>query len=138
MSTLTSCYERIRNISHFRFLFVNRLTHYFVLLVLAVGSTATGASPKVSEQAPAALKTFLEHEGFGGAPLQRRFGNHLYAKALINGHRAALAIDTGCPFTLLDRASAREMGFGIKETKSHIFNVYGVAEQFAVGKLATL
>src|SRR5207302_8885761 len=31
---------------------------------------------------PAALKTFLEREGFGGSPLQRRFGNHLFATTI--------------------------------------------------------
>src|SRR5438874_5251687 len=45
--------------------------------------------------APAALKTFLEREGFGGSPLQRRFGNHLFATTLINGRKTALMIDSG-------------------------------------------
>ena len=58
-----------------------------------------------AEATPAALKTFLEHEGYGGSPLQRRLGNHLFATTVINGRRTALAIDTGAPFTLLVRFS---------------------------------
>jgi len=86
----------------------------------------------------AALKTFLEREGFGGSPLQRRFGNHLFVSTLINGRRTALMIDTGCPFTLINRDSARRLGLGIKETKSELSGITGEAKRFAVGELATL
>src|SRR5439155_25297032 len=50
---------------------------------------------------PAALKTLLEHEGYGGSYLQRRQGNHLFATGIINGRRSAFAIDTGDPFTFV-------------------------------------
>lgn len=87
---------------------------------------------------PAALKTFLEHEGFGGSPLQRRFGNHLFATTLINGRRTALMIDSGCPITLIDRASAQKLGLHVEETKSYIGGVTGKAERYGISKLATL
>ena len=88
--------------------------------------------------APAALKTFLEHEGFGESALARRFGNHLFANTNMNGRRTALLVDTGCPFTLIDRASARKVGLGVQETKSYIVGVTGEAQHSGVSKLKTL
>ena len=95
-------------------------------------SQAAGSSP------PAALKTFLEREGFGGAPLQRRFGNHLFVNTIMNGRRTALMVDTGCPFTLIDRASAQKVGLGVAETKSYVVGVVGNAHRYGVGKVAIL
>ena len=95
-------------------------------------SQAAGSSP------PAALKTFLEREGFGGSPLQRRFGNHLFASTLINGRRTALMIDSGCPVTLIDRASAGKLGLRVQETKKYIGGVTGNAERYGISTLATL
>jgi predicted aspartyl protease len=88
--------------------------------------------------APTALKTFLEHEGYGGAPLQRRFGNHLFVNTLINGRRTALMVDTGCPFTLIDRASVGKLGLGVKETKKEVIGVTGYAKRYGLGQLDTL
>jgi predicted aspartyl protease len=87
---------------------------------------------------PAALKTFLEHEGFGGSPLQRRLGNHLFATTIINGRRTALVIDTGCPFTLIDRASASSLGLRVQETKAHVTGVSGLSERAGIAKMATM
>ena len=56
----------------------------------------------------------------------------------MNGRRTALMIDTGCPYTLIDRASARKVGLGVEETKSYVVGVTGKAERYGVGKLATL
>lgn len=95
------------------------------------GGRAAGA-------APAALKTFLEHEGYGGSPLQRRFGNHLFVNALLNGRRGALMIDSGCPDTLINRSSAQRLALGAKETKGYIVGVTGSAERVGISKLATL
>lgn len=93
---------------------------------------------RVAKAEPAALKTFLEHEGYGGSPLQRRFGNHLFVNTLINGRRTALMIDSGCPITLLDRASAQKLGLHVEETKKYIGGVTGVAERYGISKLTTL
>ena len=91
-----------------------------------------------AEATPAALKTFLEREGYGGSPLQRRFGNHLFVDTLIDGRKTALMIDTGCPFTLIDRTSARRIGLGLKETKSEITGVKGNSQPYAVSRIASL
>ena len=88
--------------------------------------------------APSTLKTFLEHEGYGGSPLQRRFGNHLFVNTLMNGRRSALMIDTGCPYTLIDRGSAKKVGIDIKESKFSVTNVVGEKRRFGFSKVATL
>jgi predicted aspartyl protease len=91
-----------------------------------------------SAAAPAALKTFLEREGYGGSSLQRRFGNHLFANTLINGRRSALMIDSGCPVTLIDRTSAARLGLYVQETKKYIGGVTGHAERYGISTLSTL
>lgn len=106
--------------------------------IAAISCSPMRISPAAGSAPPAALKTFLEHEGYGGSPLQRRFGNHLFVNTLINGRKTALMVDTGCPFTLLDRASARRIGLGLKETKSEVIGVTGNAQRFAVSTLAAL
>ncbi len=73
---------------------------------------------------PAALKTFLEREGFGGSPLQRRLGNHLFVTTIMNGRRTALMIDTGSPRTLIDRGRIHSLGLA--------------PEHYGVSKLTTL
>ena len=88
--------------------------------------------------APAALKTFLEHEGYGGSPLQRRLGNHLFATTIINGRRTALLIDTGAPFTLLDRKSVGSFGLAVRETIGTVTGVTGVTERAGIANIATL
>ena len=50
----------------------------FVLLFAALlPLTATSTPQKTSAPPAAALKTFLERQGYGGTSLQRRLGNHL-------------------------------------------------------------
>ena len=96
-------------------------------------------TPNVSSATPpAALKTFLEQEGYGGSSLQRRFGNHLFANTLINGRRSALMIDSGCPVTLINRASAARLGLRVQETKRYIGGVTGHAERYGIATLSTL
>ena len=96
------------------------------LAVIIIACSAMPTSPAAGP-APAALKTFLEHEGYGGSPLQRRFGNHLFANTIINGRKTALMIDSGCPITLLDRASAQKLRLQVQETKKYIGGVTGHA-----------
>ena len=91
-----------------------------------------------SASPPGALKTFLEREGYGGSPLQRRFGNHLFVNTGINGRRSALMIDSGCPDTLINRASAQRLGLRVKETKGYVASVTGSAQRSGISKLATL
>jgi predicted aspartyl protease len=111
---------------------------YYLFLLLALPITLYAANQKSSRPAPAALKTFLEGEGYGGSQLQRRLGNHLYVNTTINGRRTALVVDTGCPFTLVDRASARKIGLGVEETKNYIEGVEGNTEHYGISKVSTL
>jgi predicted aspartyl protease len=108
------------------------------LVVAAIVCFPTLTSQAAGSAAPAALKTFLEREGFGGSPLQRRFGNHLFVNTMMNGRRTALMIDSGCPITLIDRASARKLGLRVEETKSYIGGVTGQATRYGISKLTTL
>jgi predicted aspartyl protease len=88
---------------------------------------------------PAALKTFLEHEGFGGAPLQRRLGNHLFVTTIMNGRRTALMIDTGSPRTLIDRGTIHSLGLAVQNTKVPVGGIWGwKPEHYGVSKLTTL
>jgi predicted aspartyl protease len=110
----------------------------FCIVTAALLPALSGAAEKGSSSQPAALKTFLERQGFGGSPLQRRFGNHLFVTAVMNGRRTALMIDSGCPQTLIDRTSARRIGLGVQETKGYVVGVGGNAERSGVSKVATL
>jgi len=103
-----------------------------LLNAIVFTAIAPGASP------PSSLKTFLEREGYGGSPLQRRFGNHLFVNTGMNGHRTALMVDTGCPFTLIDRSSANKSGLRVTETKSYLVGVTGETRRYGVSKLKTL
>src|SRR5438105_13339417 len=85
--------------------------------------------------APAALKTFLEREGFGGSPFQRRFGNHLFATTLINGRKTGLMIDSGCPITRIDRASAPKRGLLVQEPEKYSGGVTGEEGPQSISKI---
>ncbi len=115
---------------------MKRINYLALLLVLPV--TVTSAPQKSSGPAPAALKTFLERQGYGGTPLQRRLGNHLFATTIINGRRMALAIDTGAPFTLVDAASAKSLGLRVQATNAHITGVTGLVEKAGTANIGTL
>lgn len=111
------------------------------LLVWTALALVASAAPRKEQSlgpAPAALKTFLEQQGFGGSPLQRRLGNHLFATTIMNGRRTALAIDTGAPFTLLDRASARSLGLQVQETKAFVTGVTGLSERAGIAHIGAL
>ncbi len=84
------------------------------------------------------LREFFAAHGFGGAPLQRRFGNHLFVNTVINGRNTALMVDTGCPFTLIDRTSARRIGLQLAETKSEVTGITGNTQPSSVSRIATL
>jgi predicted aspartyl protease len=93
----------------------------------------------VSGAAPAALKTFLEHEGFGGSQLQRRLGNHLFATTVINGRRTALMIDTGAQRTLLDWSTIDELGLDVRNSHVPVGGVWGwKREHYGVTHIASL
>jgi predicted aspartyl protease len=112
-----------------------------LLLTLGIAATICFPAPATLavEAAPASLKTFLEREGYGGSPLQRRFGNHLFVHTLMNGRRTALMIDTGSPRTLIDRETIRQLGLPVRETKVPVGGVWGwKSERYSIGKLSSL
>src|SRR5436305_13700594 len=76
-------------------------------------------------EAPAALKTFLEREGFGGSQLHRRLGNHLFATTFINGRATALMIDTGAPQTLLDWGTIEQLKLDVRNSHVPVAGIWG-------------
>jgi predicted aspartyl protease len=109
-------------------------------LTLAIFAIVCLSAPisRAAGAAPAALKTFLEGQGYGGSQLQRRFGNHLFVNTLINGRRTALMIDSGCPVTLIDRTSAAKLGLRVQETRRYIGSISGHAERYGISTMPTL
>jgi predicted aspartyl protease len=85
------------------------------------------------------LRALFTSEGFGGAPLQRRFGNHLFVPTTINHKRTTLMIDTGCPYTLIDKSSVGTLGLTVEKTKRQVGRVFGWSyERFGATKINTL
>ena len=111
---------------------------FFLTSAIVTITCFPSPASRAAEPAPAALKTFLEHEGYGGSPLERRFGNHLFVNSVINGSKTALMIDTGCPFTLIDRNSAHRIGLGLTDAKSDVTNIRGTSQPSAVSRISTL
>jgi predicted aspartyl protease len=112
---------------------MSRLAQFFVgFALLATVEVAFAAA------SPSSLKTFLERQGFGGSPLHRRLGNHLFAATTLNGRPAALMIDSGCPFTLIDRASAERIVLPVKETGLSVRSVFGKPQRYGISELRTL
>src|SRR5258708_26819848 len=134
MSILTNCCETSTWVSASELQLVRRC----LFLLWALPLTLFAANKESSGPAPAALKTFLEHEGCGGSSLQRRFGNHLFVNTVINGRNTALMVDTGCPFTLIDRTSARGIGLELTQTKSKVTGITGNTQPSSVSRIATL
>jgi clan AA aspartic protease (TIGR02281 family) len=103
---------------------------YFLALSIPAASGASSGG--------GTLREFFAAHGFGGAPLQRRFGNHLFVNTVINGRNTALMVDTGCPFTLIDRTSARRIGLELTEAKSQVTGITGNTQPSSVSRIATL
>ena len=71
------------------------------------------------------LAALLGSQGVAGAPLKRRFGNHLFVPLSINNHHAALMIDTGAPLTIIDRSSVGTFGMKVAATKVGVGRIFG-------------
>jgi predicted aspartyl protease len=78
-----------------------------------------------SQQSGGTLSSFLAAQGFAGAKLERRFGNHLLVPVSVNNNRAALMIDTGAPFTLIDKESAATFGLKVENTARSVGGAFG-------------
>jgi predicted aspartyl protease len=110
----------------------------FVIALFAICLTATGNAEQAASGG-GTLKAFLAAHGFAGAPLERRFGNHLCVSALINNKRTGMMIDTGAPFTLISKDSVATLGLTVEKTKARVGGVFGwTSEHFGVSKINSL
>jgi predicted aspartyl protease len=106
-------------------------------LAILAGVCLSAPDDHAAGAAPAALKTFLEREGYGGAQLHR-LGNYLSVTTVINGRRTGLLVDTGSPFTIIDSASTRAIGLQERQTGGHITGITGVSEHAGRADIASL
>jgi predicted aspartyl protease len=117
---------------------VFRLARLLIFLFFAVTIAAFGQEPSRTSS-EGSLKAFLSSHGFGGAALQRRFGNHLFLPTTINGKRAALMVDTGAPMTIIDKNSIGSLGLRPKKTDARVGGVWGMSsERYARSELQTV
>lgn len=77
------------------------------------------------QQSSGSLLGLLAGQGLAGAKLERRFGNHLFVPVSINNQRAALAIDTGAPVTVIDKNSAGTFGLKVEPTSISVGGAFG-------------
>src|SRR6266511_5056891 len=89
-----------------------------------------------AQQASTTLTGLLAKQGLAGAKLERRFGTHLFVPVSINNRRGALVIDTGSPYTLIDRNSVNTFGLTVEKTDSSVGGLFGRAwERFGTSKV---
>src|SRR5215470_8814216 len=88
------------------------------------------------EQTGGTLAGALASQGFAGAKLERRYGNHLMVPVSINNRRGALMVDTGSPNTLIDRNSINTFGLTVEKTDSSVGGLFGRSwERFGASKV---
>jgi predicted aspartyl protease len=109
------------------------------IFVIAATVCLSIATVGGAQSAPGSLKTFLEHEGFGGSQLHRRIGNHLFATTVINGRRTALMIDSGAVRTLLDWGTVQQLNLDVRNTHVPVGGVWGYkSEHYGATQIASL
>ena len=92
-----------------------------------------------AQQSGGTLAGFLSGRGLAGAKLERRFGNHLFVPVSINKKSAALMIDTGAPYTLIDVNSVNTFGLTVEKTDANVGGLFGRSwERYGTSKLATV
>src|SRR3954447_17924427 len=77
-----------------------------------------------AQQPGGTLTSTLASQGLAGAKLERRYGNHLLVSVSINNRRGALMIDTGSPYTLIDRNSVNTFGLTVEKTDSSVGGLF--------------
>ena len=91
------------------------------------------------QQGGGTLTSTLAGQGFAGAKLERRYGNHLMVPVSINNRRGALMIDTGSPHTLIDRNSVNTFGLTVEKTDSSVGGLFGRAwERYGTSKVKSI
>src|SRR5436189_851071 len=92
-----------------------------------------------AQQSGGTLTATLASQGLAGAKLERRYGNHLLVSVSINNRRGALMIDTGSPYTLIDRNSVNTFGLTVEKTDSSVGGLFGRAwERYGMSKLKSI
>lgn len=87
-------------------------------IVLALALCCSSASAET-------LAGLFRAQGFSEVRLQRRFGNHLFANAMVNGHRAALMIDSSVAPVVIHRDSAATLAVPVTGPAQHAIGVFG-------------
>jgi predicted aspartyl protease len=91
------------------------------------------------QQAGGTLTSTLASQGLAGAKLERRYGNHLLVLVSINNRHGALMIDTGSPYTLIDRNSVNTFGLTVEKTDSSVGGLFGRAwEHYGTSKAKSI
>jgi predicted aspartyl protease len=92
-----------------------------------------------AQQADGTLVGFLAKQGFAGAKLERRSGNHLFVPVSINNRRGALLIDTGSPYSLIDANSVKTFGLSVEKTGSNVGGMFGRSwERYGTSKVKAI
>ena len=92
-----------------------------------------------AQEAGGTLLGFLAKQGFAGAKLERRFGNHLFVPVSINNRRGTLLIDTGSPYSLIDANSAKTFGLTVEKTSSNVGGMFGRSwERYGASKVKSI
>ena len=108
---------------------------FIPILLLA---TVTPFSAR-GQQAGGTLTSALASQGLAGAKLERRYGNHLLVPVSINNRHGALMIDTGSPYTLIDRNSVSTFGLVVEKTDSSVGGLFGRAwERYGTSKVKSI
>src|SRR5436305_848171 len=109
----------------------------FGLTVEKTDSSVGGLFGHACGQQPGGtLTSTLASQGLAGAKLERRYGNHLLVPVSINNRRGALMIDTGSPYTLIDRNSVNTFGLTVEKTDSSVGGLFGHAwERYGTSKV---
>jgi predicted aspartyl protease len=118
---------------------MNKLPRIVVLVATLLSSILLSRRAEAAAPSGRTLKDFFASHGFGGAPLQRRLGNHLFVATNINGRRTALLVDTGAPITLIDRNSVGTLGLSVTNTNIHYGGLFERRwERFGVSKVNSI
>jgi predicted aspartyl protease len=108
----------------------------FLLILLL---TALAPCYAKAQQASGTLVGLLAKQGFAGATLERRFGNHLFVPVSINNRRGALLIDTGSSYTLIDANSVKTFGLAVEKTGSNVGGMFGRSwERYGTSKAKSI
>jgi predicted aspartyl protease len=92
-----------------------------------------------AQQSGGTLAGLLSKQGFAGAKLERRSGNHLFVPVSINNRQGALMIDTGAPHTIIDVNSVNTFGLTVEKTDANVGGLFGRSwERYGTSKVKSI